>query len=588
MPFQYHFTLPPSGPADALVVREMFDDVQAFVNTLVPGGTVVTSLNAGAGIGLSATTGDITITNTGVTSISTLNVNSNFSSATGDVVFSFSAAPTFQSVDLSVGTGAMIIAPALGTFTSWHMRFPPNPGTGGYLLSTDGNDPANTSWVAPTAVKGITGTTNQISVDNSGDPIVLSTPQDIATSSSPTFSEMLLSGGTSAADLTLKLHDSHNGFYADGSSILEVVLNSTIAAQWDFTTYKFWNTGPIQSKSFIFYDTAGSHPTVTINPPTGFTSYTLTLPVDDGTPNQYLTTNGSGVLSWTNAAGTGTVNSGTQYQLGYYATSTNAISGLTLITAGHVLVSDSNGLPVAATPTTTEINYVAGVTSLIQTQFAGKEPTLTKGNLTETTSSVLTITGGTGAIIGSGVTIAVTSAASGTPGVVTAGTQTLTGIKTFETQLIGKGVASTGDAAAGYIGEVMVASRARSSATGLTSPTAKDVASLTLTAGDWDVWFIGAVLIASGTPNATDLDVALSTTSATLPGTGVFGVQDSTGQLQMTAGNMFSTSSAGDEMLMGISRVPIGSSTTYYLVVRSIYGSGSVSAYGQIYARRRR
>jgi len=37
----------------------------------------------------------------------------------------------------------------------------------------------------------------------------------------------------------------------------------------------------------------------------------------------------------------------------------------------------------------------------------GFEPTVTKGNLTETTSNVLTITGGTGAVIGSGATIAV-------------------------------------------------------------------------------------------------------------------------------------------------------------------------------------
>jgi hypothetical protein len=40
----------------------------------------------------------------------------------------------------------------------------------------------------------------------------------------------------------------------------------------------------------------------------------------------------------------------------------------------------------------------------------GFEPTVTKGNLSEVTSSILTITGGTGAVIGSGVTIAVQQA----------------------------------------------------------------------------------------------------------------------------------------------------------------------------------
>ena len=42
--------------------------------------------------------------------------------------------------------------------------------------------------------------------------------------------------------------------------------------------------------------------------------------------------------------------------------------------------------------------------------FNNKEDSLTKGNLTETTSSVLTITGGTGSVIGSGVTIEVDQA----------------------------------------------------------------------------------------------------------------------------------------------------------------------------------
>ncbi|GAF71456.1 unnamed protein product, partial [marine sediment metagenome] len=47
------------------------------------------------------------------------------------------------------------------------------------------------------------------------------------------------------------------------------------------------------------------------------------------------------------------------------------------------------------------------------------EPALSKGNLTETTSAILTITGGTGAVIGSGATIEVQVAATGTPGYVT-------------------------------------------------------------------------------------------------------------------------------------------------------------------------
>ena len=46
----------------------------------------------------------------------------------------------------------------------------------------------------------------------------------------------------------------------------------------------------------------------------------------------------------------------------------------------------------------------------------GFEPTVTKGNLTETTSTILTITGGTGAVIGSGLTIQVALANTSTNG----------------------------------------------------------------------------------------------------------------------------------------------------------------------------
>lgn len=52
--------------------------------------------------------------------------------------------------------------------------------------------------------------------------------------------------------------------------------------------------------------------------------------------------------------------------------------------------------------------------------FNSKEPALTKGNLTESTSSVLTITGGTGAVIGSGTTIQVKQASSTQSGFLSA------------------------------------------------------------------------------------------------------------------------------------------------------------------------
>jgi hypothetical protein len=47
--------------------------------------------------------------------------------------------------------------------------------------------------------------------------------------------------------------------------------------------------------------------TATIQAPNSFTSYTLTLPSDDGNANQVLTTNGTGTLTWTTPGGAPTI-----------------------------------------------------------------------------------------------------------------------------------------------------------------------------------------------------------------------------------------------------------------------------------------
>lgn len=66
---------------------------------------------------------------------------------------------------------------------------------------------------------------------------------------------------------------------------------------------------------------------------------------------------------------------------------------------------DDNGTVNIPTGQTYQING-----SALSASDVGAEPTLTKGNLAETTSAILTITGGTNAVIGSGVTIAVQQA----------------------------------------------------------------------------------------------------------------------------------------------------------------------------------
>ena len=84
-------------------------------------------------------------------------------------------------------------------------------------------------------------------------------------------------------------------------------------------------------------------------------------------------------VSWSTIQAGGIINPGTQYQLAYYATTGDSLSGLPLITGTRALQSDANGLPTASTTTATELGYLSGVTSAIQTQLNGKA-SLTSAN----------------------------------------------------------------------------------------------------------------------------------------------------------------------------------------------------------------
>lgn len=87
------------------------------------------------------------------------------------------------------------------------------------------------------------------------------------------------------------------------------------------------------------------------------------------------------------------------------------------ITSTITQYTDSQAKAAAVADSITDgITDVAPSQNAVFDALAGKEPTLTKGNLTETTSSVLTITGGTNAVIGSGTTIQVAQASGSTNG----------------------------------------------------------------------------------------------------------------------------------------------------------------------------
>jgi len=83
---------------------------------------------------------------------------------------------------------------------------------------------------------------------------------------------------------------------------------------------------------------------------------TLTLPSTVGTNGQTLTTNGAGVLTWT--------------------TPSTGFSG----TANRAVITDGSGALSSSSVTSTELGYLSGVTSNLQTQLDAKEPAITAGS----------------------------------------------------------------------------------------------------------------------------------------------------------------------------------------------------------------
>lgn len=113
---------------------------------------------------------------------------------------------------------------------------------------------------------------------------------------------------------------------------------------------------------------AGSVHTINVKSPATTANYTITLPPDAGSAGQVLRTDGAGITTWINAAGGGTVNSGTAGQIGYYATSSTTISGSPLLSqSGNVLTLAGTGscqLSIVATGVaTSSINFTQNGTT---------------------------------------------------------------------------------------------------------------------------------------------------------------------------------------------------------------------------------
>ena len=143
------------------------------------------------------------------------------------------------------------------------------------------------------------------------------------------------------------------------------------------------------------------------------------------------------------------------------------------------------------------------------------------------------------------------------------------------------GSTTSDTAAAGIIGEPLEALINFTSRIGAgTTSQFKNMTSLSITAGDWDVWCTMSGSANSGT--VTAYQVALSTYTGNTTSDHVFG--DNT----FTATNPTGVVGTADTVVTFYKRISVSTTTTYYLKGLFTYSGATPAMYGYIRARRTR
>jgi hypothetical protein len=139
-----------------------------------------------------------------------------------------------------------------------------------------------------------------------------------------------------------------------------------------------------------------------------------------------------------------------------------------------------------------------------------------------------------------------------------------------------KGTTTNDSAATGYVGEY-VANDNLAATVSLTTTTPANIASITLTAGDWDISGI-AKFVTTATTTVGRLGCSVSTTSASVGSYGTYICH---------AGTAINTVANGNEYIPApVTRVSLDTTTTVYMIGYGVFGTSTLTAGGFISARR--
>lgn len=158
----------------------------------------------------------------------------------------------------------------------------------------------------------------------------------------------------------------------------------------------------------------------------------------------------------------------------------------------------------------------------------------------------------------------------------TAGVQTLTN-KTIDKPVI-IGITDGSAAAAGNVGQLISSTVASGSAIALTTGTQANITSISLTAGVWDIY--GSISYnPAATTSITLLSGGINTTSAVLPSPPNLSLNVRNTPAVVTGAN-------AQTIPLGVTRVNITSTTTYYLITQQLFTVSTLAGFGVIEARR--
>jgi hypothetical protein len=278
-----------------------------------------------------------------------------------------------------------------------------------------------------------------------------------------------------------------------------------------------------------FYVVNNSSGAVTVQSSGG--NNVLTLATNTSALFTCILTSGTTAASWNfiydfNAGGSGTVSAGTANQLAYYQSTGTTVVGLTSANNAGLLTNGS-GVPAWVTVTGTGAPVLA------------TSPTLITPTLGVALATSVQFSPSTGGIVG---------------------TQT------------------NDDAGAGYVGQFVSSNVASGSAVAATSGIQVNITSISLTAGDWEVYGVGGTLPAA-TTTTSSLAFGTSETSATL-------VAISPNSTNVGFNGLTISANSPITVPIGICRKSFASTTTVYLVGVASFAISTMGLYGWIAARR--